>query len=103
MTIRDARPQAELDWLLDDAVAVYDGATCTSGRMSKWRDMKAAQREGQALETAMLRLPMDALTRLWHRRINERCFRVLHHAAELHCNEHMHDAGRGVSGCPSNT
>lgn len=98
--------QVELDWLLDDAVADYDGSTSTPGRISAWRVLKDAQREGPALETgkAVLRVSLDALTRLWRRRISERCSSALPYLPGLHHNDDNPLVAISelfcVSGCP---
>ena len=65
--------QAELDWLLDDSIADFEGSPQGHRTHTKWRQLKDHKRQtGAGAGTAQLRLDFDSLTAKWKRRVHDR-------------------------------
>ncbi|EIE25038.1 S-adenosyl-L-methionine-dependent methyltransferase [Coccomyxa subellipsoidea C-169] len=65
--------QADLDWLLDDSIADFEGSPQGHRTHTKWRQLKDHKRQTDAgAGTAQLRLDFDSLTAKWKRRVHDR-------------------------------
>lgn len=63
--------QAELDWLLDDSIADFEGSQHGPRCHSKWRQLKR-QKHQMKSEPAHLRLDLDGLAAKWRSRVHDR-------------------------------